>query len=641
MRYKMFMGKAFGRIAVTVLLLFGASGAYGGVDTSYVNQLNSKAFRLLSKNDTGAMRLAREALKVSLSGNYKLGCASAYNNYGIFYSNKGLFDSALVFMQKAYEIYSALGDSVLISRNLSNLGSVAFYSGKYASAEEYYKKALHFKPKADSSSYYATIFLNLSMIYNIKGDYADALFYLYDGLRTIGTDTSSVVAARFYSSIGSLYLHIREFDKSSQFFAKALSIFESFGLSSEIAEVSNNLGNLYQEKGLLADAYSYYSAAHDINVRLNNLRGVATCLGNMGQVLRDQKDYLKALGLLNQSLDLRKRLNDQRGMLFTKLAIAEIYYDQSNYPIAIRFAEEALTLALKLDVQREVCATYLLLAKSNRMSGDMVNAYRFMSLYSSAKDTLFSTERTEAMANLSTRYEMDKKEQQLKLQQQEITLLNREQAIKSLTFKMVMLFVLILLLVAMLVVFRLRSKNRVNQAMLVKNRELFESNQELSRAKLEVSAIEREKLRNELNYNKETLKLLAFQIIQKNDFISALQKEVELIEKTLPNRESAKHLKQLHSLIKAQSILDSEKQLFQEDVNKLSREFLDRLTQNYPDLTEDERRLCVYLRLNLSSKEIATLFGISPKSADMKRFRLRKKIGIDSDTSLFDFLQEY
>lgn len=105
--YKMFMGKAFGRIALTVLLLFGASGMHGSVDTSSVNHLNSKAFRLLSKNDTGAMRLAREALKVSHSGNYELGCASAYNNYGIFYSNQGLYDSASVFMQKAYDIYIA------------------------------------------------------------------------------------------------------------------------------------------------------------------------------------------------------------------------------------------------------------------------------------------------------------------------------------------------------------------------------------------------------------------------------------------------------------------------------------------------------------------------------------------------------
>ncbi len=638
----MVMRKIFFRFFV-VFTLFAHCGTrvYADVDTAYVNKLNSKAFALLSKNDTGAVRLVREALLLATKANYKQGCASAYSNYGVYYSNKGYFDSALVFMSKAYDIYSAMGDSALISRNLSNLGSVAFYSGKYPLAEDYYKNSLAYKPKADSGKVNAGIYLNLSMIYNIRGRYSDALFYLYDGLRMLESDTVSAAAARFYSSIGGVYLQIHDLDNSNRFFTRALTIFEELKLDPEIAEVSNSLGNLYSEWGLLSDAYRYYSKAHDINLRLNNQRGVATCLANMGQVLRDQKEYMKALSLLNQSLALRKKFNDQRGILLTKQAIAEIYFDQANYSLAIRFAEDALALALNLGVPREQCVAYLLLAKSNRMSGQVADAYRFMSLYSTAKDTLFSIERTEAMASLSSRYEMEKKEQQLKLQEQEITLLNRQKAIKSLTFKLIILFVLTLLIIAMFVVFRLRAKNRAGQAMLQKNRELLESNQQLNRAKLEMSAIERAKLQNELQHNKETLKLLAFQMIQKNDFIAALQKEVELIEMALPNRENAKFLKQLHSLIKAQSILDSERQLFQEDVNKLSREFLDKLSLNFPDLTDDERRLCVYLRLNLSSKEIATLFGISPKSADMKRFRLRKKIGIDSDTSLFEFLQGY
>lgn len=550
-----------------------------------------------------------------------------------------MFDSALAYMDKAYSLYNIISDSSYITKILSNQGSIAYYAGNYAVAEEKFSSALKYSQKL-SKNEIATIHLNLSMIYNVQGNYPKSLQNLFSGLKQVGTDTLSIMSAKLYNGIGSLYLHTQEFQKSRGFLTKALRIFTSNGKRRETAEVHNNLANLCYEQKMFNEALEHYNQALSTYSQLSDSRSTATCLNNIGQIYKDQREYPKAIDYLNKSIAIRKRYNDRRGLLFTKLTITEIYYEQRNYEQACRNAEEVLHLATDIGLQREVCAALQLLAESNHKLGNVANAYMYMEQYSNAKDSLFSIEKAKTIADISTQYEVEKKEQQLHLQEQEIAILTREKSIKALSFKIVVLSITILLLIALFIALRLHTKNRSSQEIIKKNQQLLETNQKLNEAKLRMSAIEQEKLQDTINYNNLTMKSLALQTIQKNDFISALKKEIEAIEKSLPDKDSAKQFKQLYNIIKVQSQLYQDKESLQNGINRFGQDFLEKLSQQYPDLTEDEKRLCMYLKLNLSSKEISTLFGISPKSVDMKRFRLRKKVDVDSNTSLTKFLKD-
>ena len=75
-------------------------------------------------------------------------------------------------------------------------------------------------------------------------------------------------------------------------------------------------------------------------------------------------------------------------------------------------------------------------------------------------------------------------------------------------------------------------------------------------------------------------------------------------------------------------------EFFQEAFNNADKDFLQKVKHAYPDLTPNDLRLCAYLRLNLSSKEIAPLLNISHKSVEIKRYRLRKKMNLDSSDNL-------
>ena len=121
-------------------------------------------------------------------------------------------------------------------------------------------------------------------------------------------------------------------------------------------------------------------------------------------------------------------------------------------------------------------------------------------------------------------------------------------------------------------------------------------------------------------------------IIKKNEFLNNIKSElvsggktnidkvVNIIDKNLNNTDDWK--------------------MFQEAFNNADKKFLKKIKTNHSELTPNDLRLCAYLRLNLCSKEIAPLLNISPRSVEVKRYRLRKKMNLDRDENLTTYILE-
>ena len=67
--------------------------------------------------------------------------------------------------------------------------------------------------------------------------------------------------------------------------------------------------------------------------------------------------------------------------------------------------------------------------------------------------------------------------------------------------------------------------------------------------------------------------------------------------------------------------------------------FFEKLQSNFPDLTPNELKLCAYTRINLSNKEIARLLDVNSSSVEMARYRMKKKVGLEGQTTITDFIQ--
>ena len=82
-------------------------------------------------------------------------------------------------------------------------------------------------------------------------------------------------------------------------------------------------------------------------------------------------------------------------------------------------------------------------------------------------------------------------------------------------------------------------------------------------------------------------------------------------------------------------------QQFEENFDIVYDDFLKRLGEQYPQLTVSDKKMCAYLKMDLSSKEIAPLLNLTVRSVEMTRYRLRKKLGLSHENNLTEFLQNF
>jgi DNA-binding CsgD family transcriptional regulator len=163
---------------------------------------------------------------------------------------------------------------------------------------------------------------------------------------------------------------------------------------------------------------------------------------------------------------------------------------------------------------------------------------------------------------------------------------------------------------------------------------------ELERSKTEgeLAALRNEKLEAEINFKNSELASSAMHLVKKGELLSKVKGELAQVMKGFDNPQAAAELKKMIKTLNEDDHIDQEWEKFAHHFDKVHSDFVLQLKEKHPTITPNELKLCAYLRMNLSTKEIAQLMNISVRGVEISRYRLRKKLGITSETSLFDYL---
>lgn len=157
---------------------------------------------------------------------------------------------------------------------------------------------------------------------------------------------------------------------------------------------------------------------------------------------------------------------------------------------------------------------------------------------------------------------------------------------------------------------------------------------------------ERIRVRNEqlqadvLNKSKE-LATTTFSLVRKNETLLQIKEALNAIKADLGVRLPEKYYRQLIQLIDTHLDSDHDWQVFETNFNQVHEVFFKKLIEDFPDMTPGDLRLAAYLKMNLSSKEIAPLLNISLRGVENKRYRLRLKLGLPMEANLTEFLMRY
>lgn len=205
------------------------------------------------------------------------------------------------------------------------------------------------------------------------------------------------------------------------------------------------------------------------------------------------------------------------------------------------------------------------------------------------------------------------------------------------------LAVSIVFLIARYIRYRIKRSKRQEEE---KQRQLFREREkqletEALEAEREIIKLRNEKLNAEMKQKDRELANSTMQMIQKSNSLIAIKKELGKLSKEINDELITNHISQMIRKINREIDTENQWEVFEKHFESVHEEFLTRLKSMYPDLTPREMKLCAYLRLNISSKEIATLMNISTRGVEISRYRLRKKLNLHRDANLTEFIMTF
>ena len=130
-------------------------------------------------------------------------------------------------------------------------------------------------------------------------------------------------------------------------------------------------------------------------------------------------------------------------------------------------------------------------------------------------------------------------------------------------------------------------------------------------------------------------------IVQKNETLAKLREELDHAVKQTRDSEARTNIKKVIGILSDDQRLEDDWESFALHFDQVHTDFLRRLKEKFPQLSPKDLKLCAYLRMNLTTKDIAPLLNISVRGVEISRYRLRKKMNIGAEINLNDFMMQF
>lgn len=389
-----------------------------------------------------------------------------------------------------------------------------------------------------------------------------------------------------------------------------------------MGNVLNGLGIIHAKLNEFDLALEAFELSLDIFKKQKMEEYIAFPLSNIGQHYMENLNQPElALNYFEEALKIDQKFGSKKGEAISLISIGQAYSKMGQYNKAIEYFDQSLNIALANDFNSIAADNYKDLCDAYKAKGQLDKALENLSKYQMMRDTILNDSKNAQIADLQAFFENEQKEQDLKESREKIEQLEQQSKISYLWMGIFAVLILATAIISYLLINQNRTKRKLIETDLAKNE------------------LEREKLERELQFKNQDLTNLALDIARKNEFSNQVHEALKDIVDSNPQDARKKAREMLMTTANHLQINDDIKQ-FQMNIEKVNHDFFNKLNENFPDLTQNERHLCGLIRLNLSTKEIAVIRNISPKSVEMGRYRLRKKLDLDPKDDLTAFLQQ-
>lgn len=186
-----------------------------------------------------------------------------------------------------------------------------------------------------------------------------------------------------------------------------------------------------------------------------------------------------------------------------------------------------------------------------------------------------------------------------------------------------------------------RQREATERIVYAQQQQIYENSRALNDMELKVIISENQALHNAVEMKRQEVMNVALSMVEQKEYLESLDAMVRQLAKTSDEKERDSLIAELGSSLKQRLSYDRDvdSQYFYAQAESIHEDFNAKLAENHPGLTQQERRLATLLRLGFSSKYIATLMNITPKSVEISRYRLRQKLGLSKGDNLVNFIK--
>jgi len=355
-------------------------------DTASVNALVQQSKDLTKTDPDKAMSVAIQAKELAEKIEFRQGQAYALKSIGQIYKKQAKYLEALDYYRQSIKIFEEIKDNVGVSNLYNNIGNIYYDQSDDVKALENYLQSLKFA--------------------ELSGDRLRMLSAL--------------------NNIGGVYTNkVATYDKALQYYLKALPICEEIGKKDELGAICANIGFIYAEKKDTEKAMIYFNKALKA---YGNSEGSLNVYNYIGTLYNNENKLDLALKNHFQALSLSETFKDKISIVKSLIGLGNVYEKKGDYKTAIINYKKAETSALEIGASLELKQIYEKMSAAYAKSADYGNAFRYQSLYSNIKDTIYNIENDKKLSSLQFDFDLQKK-------QNEISLLTKDKDLQAAKIK--------------------------------------------------------------------------------------------------------------------------------------------------------------------------------------------------------------
>jgi tetratricopeptide (TPR) repeat protein/DNA-binding CsgD family transcriptional regulator len=532
-------------------------------------------------------------------------------------------DSAIYYANKGYKLALERNYNLGVAENVATLGDNYVAKDRLDEAKLYYTESLDYFDLETNLFDHTQISMILGNINLAQNKYIEALKLYQSCLDVSKENDFKPLLPHLYNNLGNLYLDIEDYDDAQNNYIEAQGLFIEMGDAYTAAIVLSNIANIKNILGNTEDAISGYLDVIRVFSINENWADIARSYNLIAQIYYDQERYEKSEEYLNLALNmLNNAKSDYDGPLSIYQAeifttAAKLSFNGDRFEEAKKYAQEVLKLSKANSYKKTIYENARILSLIYDKTGQIDSALVYTKVYIKNNEEFHSENDLKRITQLKMQYEFDEI-----LSSRENDKFRREAAYKrkELIFIGISIFTILAVIIMILLYINQKAKT-LKATLLHENLEL-----------------EKEKLHRDIDYKKKELASNMMYLIEKNEFITSIARKLVEMKPTAKkdNQNILQHIINELKLNSSSKIWDEFELRFKE----VHSDFYDALSDAFPGLTPNEIKICAFLRLNMSTKEISSITHQSVKSINMARFRLRKKLNVERDENLIAFLTQ-